>query len=700
MRGQAGSGRHPGAIPLWRKALYAAAVVSFFFAVLEAGLALLGVHPISHSEDPFVGFAARYPLFETKDGDAAVVVTAPNKLAFFNRQEFAARKPEGSYRIFCGGGSTTYGRPYRHPTSFCGWLESLLPLADPSRAWEVINAGGVSYASYRVAALMEELAQYEPDLFVIYTGHNEFLEERTYRELREVSPVARWLRAVAYETRVYASLRQLLDRDSAGPQPDESKDLLAGEVRARLDSSVGPDDYVRDEELADRVAQHFRSTLDRMVDLARDAGARALFIVPASNLKDCSPFKSQHRAGLDAQGQERFDTTLAAGRVALRAGEFEAAIAALDTALAIDDRYAEAHYLRGRALLALGRRGEGAEALQRALSEDVCPLRALPRLRESVASVARDRAALLVNFDALVRGEAARRSGSEAAGQELFLDHVHPTIEAHRLLAIEIIEALAQEGVVRLDAGWNEAAIARVAEQVEAGIDREEHAQALIRLSKVLHWAGKDEEARRIAEEASQVLPDDPQLRFKLALFAAEEGRQLDALRAYRQLIAEHPGTAEVHLQIALSLMRLHQLPRSLAHALYASYLRPDLDVARRVVGALLAALGRDREAVPHLREALRLNPHNADAKRDLEESLGRLAGEPQLPTEPAALHAERDSEGRLTLLSEVRRAPSGKRQRDGLEISWRADEAPASLAFFAAGAREKLIRLAPLASP
>ena len=37
------------------------------------------------------------------------------------------------------------------------------------------RSGGVSYASYRVAALMEELVRYEPDLFVIYSGHNEFL---------------------------------------------------------------------------------------------------------------------------------------------------------------------------------------------------------------------------------------------------------------------------------------------------------------------------------------------------------------------------------------------------------------------------------------------------------------------------------------------------------------------------------------------
>ena len=33
------------------------------------------------------------------------------------------------------------------------------------------------------AELMEELAEYQPDLFVVYSGNNEFLEKRTYGKL-------------------------------------------------------------------------------------------------------------------------------------------------------------------------------------------------------------------------------------------------------------------------------------------------------------------------------------------------------------------------------------------------------------------------------------------------------------------------------------------------------------------------------------
>ena len=106
-------------------------------------------------------------------------------------------------------------------TSFCGWLREFLPLTDEDTEWEVINAGGVSYASYRVASLMEELTTYEPDLFIVYTGHNEFLEERTYGDVRAQSVVERWLKTAAARTRIGATIHHLM-ADPAGERPSST----------------------------------------------------------------------------------------------------------------------------------------------------------------------------------------------------------------------------------------------------------------------------------------------------------------------------------------------------------------------------------------------------------------------------------------------------------------------------------------------
>ncbi|PWB67376.1 MAG: O-GlcNAc transferase, partial [Holophagae bacterium] len=163
--------RQPGGrrLPLVKKLLFAAAATVIFFAVLEAVLAVVGVKPRAYEEDPYVGFSGRAPLFvEVRDSDGTVVMErSPAKATLFNMQRFPKVKAAGTTRIFCMGGSTTYGHPYEDPTSFCGWLRELLNAAQPDHRWEVINAGGISYASYRVALLMEELVGYDPDLFII-----------------------------------------------------------------------------------------------------------------------------------------------------------------------------------------------------------------------------------------------------------------------------------------------------------------------------------------------------------------------------------------------------------------------------------------------------------------------------------------------------------------------------------------------------
>ncbi len=161
--------------------------LGLFALGLVVGETLLSVLRIGDDtlfEDPFISvsgsalFGRRKPV-----GGPEVYATRVGKLKFFNPQQFPVDKPVGGFRVFTLGGSTTQGQPYDHRVAFAAWLQLYLRAADPSRPWEVINAGALSYASYRIVALIKELLLYEPDLFVVYTGHNEFLEERTYSAL-------------------------------------------------------------------------------------------------------------------------------------------------------------------------------------------------------------------------------------------------------------------------------------------------------------------------------------------------------------------------------------------------------------------------------------------------------------------------------------------------------------------------------------
>ncbi len=122
-----GALKKPIRLTLRKKLVFAATATILFFLLLEALLAGIGFRPQANQTDRTVGFSSYAPLFvETTDGQGrAVLATAQNKLHWFNYQTFPKEKAAGTQRIFCMGGSTTYGHPYWDETSFavgCGGL--------------------------------------------------------------------------------------------------------------------------------------------------------------------------------------------------------------------------------------------------------------------------------------------------------------------------------------------------------------------------------------------------------------------------------------------------------------------------------------------------------------------------------------------------------------------------------------------------
>lgn len=661
-------------LPLRQGLLLSAASVLVFFTLLEGGLALIGVKPALEAKDPFVGFASNVPLF-VRDGDR--MKTASNRRDFFNAQSFSAAKAPGTVRIFCLGGSTTYGRPYDDATSFCGWLRELLPEADPSKRWEVINAGGVSYASYRVAHLMEELVGYEPDLFIVYTGHNEFLEKRTYGRLRGVPPAVRATMVLLARTRVWSAMDAVLRRAGIYDRlAGKKRDRLPGKVTTVLARSAGPERYTRDDDLRGEVLLHFKLSLERMAALSRSAGAKILFVAPASNLKDCSPFKSEHTPGLDASARTRSESLLAGAEKALREENWEEALEGLDEAVALDPRHAGVRYRRGRALLGLGRYDEAQREFRRARDEDVCPLRALTPVRGIVVETAEERGVPVVDFAAVVRRHAETESGGSIPGKELFLDHVHPTIEGNKLLASSLLDEMVDEGLVEPSPDRGERAVAAAAKRVEAKVDDRYRALALANLARVLSWAGKTEDVARLAKEALSLAGGDPRVAAKaggvLSSYYRDQEEPEKALETLFSALKAAPADPELRLKLGLIQLDppVRKRDKAAGNLLLACKLMPLNDTARLTFAIAMAKRGRYRIAYANASEALRLNPQNAEAKSYVTR-LHRLLRDELPERKLAALALESYPSGAPRRLSQYHLDAGGARVKDGLEAEW-----------------------------
>jgi len=666
-------------VTLWQALLLPLAAILIFFLLVEGGLTLIGVKPALTEEDPFVGFASNVPLFVSGPAPQGnqLLTTAANKLEYFNQQTFPARKAAGTYRIFSLGGSTTYGRPYNDATSFSGWLRELLPEADRSKNWEVINAGAISYASYRVAHLMEELINYQPDLFIIYTGHNEFLEERTYHKLKQMPAVVRSTVGLLAHTRTWAGMKMALNKLGAFPEEQKgTKEQLSVEVNTILDRSVGPDRYSRDDQLRENILQHYRISLKRMAELARSAGAKVIFVTPASNLKECTPFKSQHSNGLDAAEIKRSEKLLAEAKAATDRENWQGALTSLDTALAFDPRDAELLYRRGQVLLALGRNDEAETALRQARDEDVCPLRALTPMRRIVSEVARDQGAPLVDFVDILQQRTQREHNYPIPGKEYFLDHVHPTIEGNKLLALALINTMIDQGLVQTGNNWSEQAIAEVATRIEGGIDNQTHGQALANLARVLLWAGKTEDAARLANQALEIGGEHQQIAVDassiLTSVAQREGDPQRALELMYETLKKAPGAVELHLKLGMALITnpYFQPELAAAHLLLACQQLPTWDSPEEYFGKAMIKRGRLDLAYASLQEALRLNPNNANARQLLAQVSKMLGGQSLNPQMPQIVLSTYPSLAPRRLL-QVRQGSDGRPVPEGIEVEF-----------------------------
>ena len=403
-------------------------------------------------DDPFVGFSAMHPLF-VLSGDGVRYEVAESQYRCFRPDWFAAKKPADECRVFCLGGSTVQGRPYAIETSFTTWLELYLGLADTSRKWRVVNCGGISYASYRLVPILEEVLGHQPDLIVLYTGHNEFLEDREYGSLRDIP---RWLAGpweLVSRTRTYTLLREgyLRVRGTSRKDAEERRTVLKADVEAILDYKGGLEKYHRDEAWRRGVIEHFHYNVRRMVQMCREAGVNVLLVDPVSNLRDCPPFKSEHRPGLTAEqlGQWRLLCEQSADYSGI---DGERSIKLLREALAIDDQHAGLHYELAKELDAMADyRGAYAEYL-RAKELDICPLRILEPMNRAILDIGRETGTPVVDVRELIE----TCSPDAIPGDMYLADHVHPRIAGHRLIADALVDELARQGIVHPQPGWRD----------------------------------------------------------------------------------------------------------------------------------------------------------------------------------------------------------------------------------------------------
>ncbi|HBE68956.1 MAG TPA: hypothetical protein DDW52_12480 [Planctomycetaceae bacterium] len=411
---------------------------------LEVGLRIAGYRGTA-AIDPYVDLHRLEPLFVSTGSvdDYQQFAIDDSRLHLFRLVRFKLPKPEKTYRVFALGGSTTQGEPFSTETAFPMWLQIRLRAMLPSRTVEVINCGGLSYASYRVRAICEEVLEYEPDLIVVYTAHNEYLEKRSYasNDAGLVSSLLRWPAANLRSAQWLGSRF----RGSANRRQETDFTMMQREVDALLDYQNGLEDYRRSDTWMSGVVEHFAWNVQQMVEGCRRADVPIVFCLPVANELDCPPMKYELSPVLADDDVERFTKRFENAVELNSMGKSVEAMEQAMLALELDPQHAGCLFLLGRLAYAAGDFPAAERYLQAAIDNDVCPLRATSEIEAALSLVLETNDVAQVDAGELF----AERSKHGIVGDQWLVDHIHPSVAGHQLLGETIADTLVASGQIK-----------------------------------------------------------------------------------------------------------------------------------------------------------------------------------------------------------------------------------------------------------
>ena len=376
--------------------------------LFEAGLWLVGVGP----DDA---------LFAATDSSYRINPQAARR--FFPRQyvrlapgqdRFAHDKDARAFRVFALGASPCSAS---HPPSlfkspsFPNFLQQMLADAYPAREIEVVNCGVTAINSFVVREFVEEVVEYEPDLVLIYAGHNEFVGP-----YGAATPFVRlsgnWyfirLQMFLQRTKTYYLLDSLLHYVAAALRPAAPAESFGVHLVQR-------EIYLEDEAHRQTEA-HYQRNMAEIVEVLREREVPVALCTLVSNLAGFYPLRSQGPIPPDATSANY-------------------------------PQHAALHFDAGLAHQAAGDSAQALAAFVRARDLDGIHLRACSPFNRAIRALAAESGAILIDVEQAF----ATHAPAGLVGDELITEYLHPTVWGHYLIAQTIMTSLfAREDVLGL----------------------------------------------------------------------------------------------------------------------------------------------------------------------------------------------------------------------------------------------------------
>ncbi len=471
---------------------------------------------------------------------------------------FLLPKPPNTFRVFFLGGSTTVGFPYGYVGSFSTFFRQRLQALVPSVRIETVNLGMTATNSYTVVDILPEVLQCQPDLIVVYDGHNEFYGALGTSSAEGVGSY-RWLNRLYLHT-IHLKLFQLVRNTvrSASSILGRNSPADRGTMMERM--AQGKFVPIHNEQY-ERCMRNFRDNLIEIHLMCTEKGIPLILSTQASNLRDFEPFENH-------------------------SSDFVSGLKVLSEA---DSLLAKELFIRAK-------------------DEDELRFRTSSDFNSVIRSMATRSNVYIADVESVF----AASSPFAITGREMILEHLHPTLRGHFIAAREFVRIVSDHNLVRTSDGVSLAQPANDdslwAARVLTSLD--EYA-AQRRLNKLtLQWPFKpsqiipysppeDRTLAQIVEALTEAKITWEEAHVRAGEYYETSRNFESAAKEYGALADQFPSNATALLKLANALARNRQLGEASKAA------RRSLEVEESAIGySLLAKIEAQLGRFPQARSA------------------------------------------------------------------------------------------------
>lgn len=505
-------------------------------------------------------------------------------------QYFLAEKVPGQLRIVFIGGSSAAGFPYGRWGAPAAMLQQRLKRLYPEQNIEVINLALAAVNSYTLLDITDEVIALQPDLVLLYAGHNEFLGVMGVGSAfaGEFSHASKLLYLKLRKLALFQAIQRFANWLSPAPAFTPGRTLMA-QIARHTEIPHGSATFNAG------IAQ-FTANISLLLAEYQAAGIPLVLSTIASNEADQPPFVSAEPA------------LLTPGKLQLQ------------QALASKANVASWHFQLARLYRQSGETKLALQHYQLAREHDLLRFRAPLAINAAINGLSTTFAVPLVDGEAMLR----RHSPDGIIGKQLMLEHLHPNQLGYFWLAEAFLPAIQQQLRLEPAAGsavTPEQALAdmpltevdlalaefkvrqltadypfvQTPQQVTFAASNNPYSELARARSNGLSWLeasqrlvtlyqqqGRISDAAKVAALLSDALPTESHLAFVAGQLYFDSQQLPLAARYQRQALAIAPDNTDYRLMLARSYYYQQQLSRALAEVQHILALQPEHPVALR----------------------------------------------------------------------------------------------------------------------